>query len=777
MEYDESLIITRLHTESILSLNFDFPKIPTSHFTILAFTYLAQHISSQSGNMTASDVNFVTSAIAGIKTVLDLIKLDTYELFEAFDNKFAELKINSSHGFYEDQKINIANYLADQFISEKFGIEQTHPSIVASLAGCIQASIGNGTIVETIPITAEISLGKSIQHDHRSFPMEKPSQVLLTHIISLKLILNGIEAYFVDKHEYISQKYHGTTFLVDSPFTAEERADIPSAAQKLSEILADFKLPGRFLLITPNMKSHRAEINRLIRPQLNNDLHLDAIIRFSSSDLPNKSAGCLLTILSQEIQNRNDLTLYLDVSNSNKALSELDPQERAILAGNIYNIHQNRGLSPTKKSTPPKVVTILNAQFSLGYRDIKNLCIALPHIHKSSINFASVASLQNRFQNDAQTISFSADLREIAKRLRDKNHPTCTYIIGNNGAGKSLLLRELIDQIPEQSTVGISTGINDRFPKGGSNHRNFEYKGVRTGSQSITISKISRNTTKIAAGIFKSQQRLDALTECLECLGYKANYYFTLKPETVLDQTPADIQFRPLSSIAHNNRIPQNLEDYEFGVVRLGDYERVTPYSALSSGEQNINYLLLSIITAEREGKVFLIDEPEISLHLQWQQTLPKVFHILSRRFGISFVVATHSPTLVSNASNPNTYSYQLHQGDLRLLSDEERFSVESIILDGFKTYTPNNREVHEKCARLVARTMAARNDPDAQTGNDILSELSKLEDLITTSQGQYAAPGLEDDLDLIKKAYAAIELLINDQKPNVGLARRDGGV
>lgn len=777
MEYDETLVITRLHVESILALNSNFPQISKPYFTILAFTYLAQHISEQSGGMNAGDVNFITSAIAGIKTALKLIELDTYDLFQTFKNKFLELEKNPNYKINSNLKTKIANYLADQFVCEMFGIDQTHPGIVSSLAGSIQASIGNVTIVETMPVTAEISLGKLIQHDHRSFPMEKPSHKLLTYTISIKLLLNGIEAFFLDKNEYISQKYYGATFLVDSPFTVAMGGDLPSAAQKLSDILKNYQLPGRFLLVTPNTTAHRAEINKFIRPLLSNDLHLDAIIKFSSSDSSQKSAGHLLTILSQEVQIRNDLTLYLDVSNSNKSLSELDLQERAILAGHIYNLHQNGELGPLKKSTPPKVATILNAQFSFGYRDIKKLCIGIPHNHNRPIGFLSISTLQNQFQNNAQEISFSADLREIIARLRNKSHPTCTYIIGNNGAGKSMILRELIDQVSDQQTVGISTGIHDRFPIRTTGHRNFEYKGVRTSTQSIIISKITRNTTKFAADIFKNQQRLDALTECLECLGYKANYYLTLKPETVLDQTPADIQFRSLSSMANDNRIPQNLEDYEFGIVRLGDYERITPYSALSSGEQNINHLLLSIITSEREGKVFLIDEPEISLHLQWQQTLPRVFHILSRRFGISFVVATHSPTLVSNASDSNTYSYQLHQGELRLLSDEERYSVESIILDGFKTYTPNNREVHEKCARLVARTMAARNDPDAQTGNDILSELSKLEDLITTSQGQYAAPGLEDDLDLIKKAYAAIELLINDQKPNVGLARRDGGV
>jgi energy-coupling factor transporter ATP-binding protein EcfA2 len=422
----------------------------------------------------------------------------------------------------------------------------------------------------------------------------------------------------------------------------------------------------------------------------------------------------------------------------------------------------------------------MNAQFGFGYRDVKRLCTEVAHNHNRTVKIQYVKSVLSRKASTGGSINFSADAREIVTRLQSFRSPTCTYLIGNNGAGKSFTLRDIVYRMSESGvdTIGVTTGLHDRFPSGDSSLKTFDYRGLRTRGDGVTASRVAQNITKLAAQIFRQQHMVNALSECLMVLGYQPRYYLMRRPETMLSEMPADIQFRMLSLTVDDNRIPKDLGNYEFGVVRSDERDQITPVSSLSSGEQNINYLLMSLIRLCAKGKVVLVDEPEISLHLQWQQALPKVFNIISRATGASFVVATHSPTLIANANEESDFCYELKKGLLRFLNAEERYSVESIILEGFGTYTPNNRGVHEKCARLVARSMAEDKDEDVE-GNAELKELDVLKGVLLQRVNRQIIPGADQDLDLIEKAYAAIELLLADRKQQsfgVGVSENNHG-
>jgi len=69
----------------------------------------------------------------------------------------------------------------------------------------------------------------------------------------------------------------------------------------------------------------------------------------------------------------------------------------------------------------------------------------------------------------------------------------------------------------------------------------------------------------------------------------------------------------------------------------------------LSSGEQNQVVLLFCLIFNLRTQKVILIDEPEISLHVAWQQTfLESLKKIQKINKYEKVLIATHSPSVVS---------------------------------------------------------------------------------------------------------------------------------
>lgn len=67
----------------------------------------------------------------------------------------------------------------------------------------------------------------------------------------------------------------------------------------------------------------------------------------------------------------------------------------------------------------------------------------------------------------------------------------------------------------------------------------------------------------------------------------------------------------------------------------------------LSSGEQHQLVLLFDLLFRVDERSLILVDEPEISLHVEWQQCVLKNFQAISQLRDLDFLVATHSPDII----------------------------------------------------------------------------------------------------------------------------------
>ncbi len=71
------------------------------------------------------------------------------------------------------------------------------------------------------------------------------------------------------------------------------------------------------------------------------------------------------------------------------------------------------------------------------------------------------------------------------------------------------------------------------------------------------------------------------------------------------------------------------------------------PPGKLSSGEQQMMVLAHQILFKATAGTLVLIDEPELSLHVLWQATFVEDLAQMGRVNNLSFLLATHSPTLI----------------------------------------------------------------------------------------------------------------------------------
>ena len=72
--------------------------------------------------------------------------------------------------------------------------------------------------------------------------------------------------------------------------------------------------------------------------------------------------------------------------------------------------------------------------------------------------------------------------------------------------------------------------------------------------------------------------------------------------------------------------------------------EPLSPYK-LSSGEKQVLLILLTVLTEDRQPYVLFMDEPEASLHFEWQKRLISIVHELNPNAQI--ILTTHSPALI----------------------------------------------------------------------------------------------------------------------------------
>jgi energy-coupling factor transporter ATP-binding protein EcfA2 len=82
-------------------------------------------------------------------------------------------------------------------------------------------------------------------------------------------------------------------------------------------------------------------------------------------------------------------------------------------------------------------------------------------------------------------------------------------------------------------------------------------------------------------------------------------------------------------------------------IVARNDQE--LPVSALSSGERQLVMLLCTTLLARRSSRLFIIDEPELSLGVRWQRKILGALLDLTAGTSVQFVVATHSVEMISS--------------------------------------------------------------------------------------------------------------------------------
>lgn len=320
-----------------------------------------------------------------------------------------------------------------------------------------------------------------------------------------------------------------------------------------------------------------------------------------------------------------------------------------------------------------------------------------------------------------------------------------TYIIGDNGCGKSTILNYLTN--PEEyeayyydkETVVQQPPVIYFSPYAEDNTRNFDkrqtiinpHKHTTTG-QFLRFLNTKRNyLTKLEEKLGKKFHSIVISKK----KGYSSNY-----EDSVLDEDSAKtIEYEKQKKVTLSSRNSEQWIDfithnkkalditvYFTDMPKEGQKQsemKPYPIGAMSAGEKMIiTYIsfLSRSLGKMSNGIIFLFDEPETSLHPKWQLEFPETLRQLAEEvYGITgshFIIATHSPMIVMRSGYiKNSQVIKLYRDNERILhsdiiQDLNQFNLLNLLFSEFGfDYYP--KAEHESALRALQQERSQRID------------------------------------------------------------------
>lgn len=217
----------------------------------------------------------------------------------------------------------------------------------------------------------------------------------------------------------------------------------------------------------------------------------------------------------------------------------------------------------------------------------------------------------------------------------------------------SIELRNLIrDKFSESAQLG--QGLDSSFPK-----RLLDKDATYKYDENTIIDLVNKLETlrnKLEnAGLIKQQNVITIDAKSMSNTDQKAIYLYlndTLKKLKVFEDLERKISLFTsiLNKKFDGNKTISFSKEKGFEVFTT-EKETLDP-RLLSSGEQHEIILLYDLIFKASKNMLVLIDEPEISLHLDWQLSFLSDLESISELNNPQFVIATHSPSIIGNKIN-----------------------------------------------------------------------------------------------------------------------------
>ena len=228
--------------------------------------------------------------------------------------------------------------------------------------------------------------------------------------------------------------------------------------------------------------------------------------------------------------------------------------------------------------------------------------------------------------------------------------PDVNILSGINGIGKSTILNRSVHYLEElsgQIKRGEREGVRITFDHPDATY--IPYDVIRSYDRPLIMGDF---TARMADANVKSELDWQLYLLQRRYLDYQVN----IGNRMIEFLSGDDHQRAQAANLSAPKRKFQDMMDQLFGYTRktidrrsneiifLQDGERLLPYK-LSSGEKQMLIILLTVLVRDGAHCVLFMDEPEASLHIEWQQKLIGMIRELNPN--VQLILTTHSPAVI----------------------------------------------------------------------------------------------------------------------------------
>ena len=222
---------------------------------------------------------------------------------------------------------------------------------------------------------------------------------------------------------------------------------------------------------------------------------------------------------------------------------------------------------------------------------------------------------------------------------------------GINGVGKSTILNKVVKslaqggELPSHMLKGVHLKMQPEDAKW------IRFDAIRSFDRPLmnsdTISKMDLSlATELDWQLFQLQRKF---------LDYQVNIGNRII--TALQCGDPDAALKA-QNISHPKQLFQDMIDDLFketgkkiirteNEIRFSQIgETLVPYQ-LSSGEKQMLAILLTVLVEDQKPYVLFMDEPEVSLHFEWQKRLIEL--VMKLNPNLQLIMTTHSPAVIMN--------------------------------------------------------------------------------------------------------------------------------
>ena len=233
--------------------------------------------------------------------------------------------------------------------------------------------------------------------------------------------------------------------------------------------------------------------------------------------------------------------------------------------------------------------------------------------------------------------------------------PGVNVLSGGNGAGKSTILNRMEQHLrtaPVSGEIVGGTHLGVTIDFSPSDATNIRYDIIRSFDRQLLQGDRLRTLTDAAVSTELDWQLYQLQRRYLDYQVNVGNRMIQLltsgAPNAKEEATEAAVYKTMFLDLVDDlfsetgKRIDRTCNELSFS--QFG--ETLTPYK-LSSGEKQMLIILLTALTQDRQPYVLFMDEPEASLHFEWQKRL--IDMVLQLNPNAQIILTTHSPAVVMN--------------------------------------------------------------------------------------------------------------------------------